>query len=96
MRKITTLLGLLLVLCACSQQEEADSSLLSKTESADHFYGVKSTEGQVELRGVAQRDKLWNPGTVITVKLLSDPYGMADKKHMLPNGKSMQMLNLNL
>jgi len=77
----TVMMGIVLLLASC--QNDDDYQTLSKAQperdGTSHFYGVKSVAGEVELRGVAQRDKLWNPGTVITVKLLSDPYGMADK-----------------
>lgn len=77
----TVIMGVLLLLASCQNDDDYQMATTAQPESAgtSHFYGVKSVEGQVELRGVAQRDKLWNPGTVITVKLLSDPYGMADK-----------------
>ncbi|MDR2921338.1 MAG: hypothetical protein LBV72_18490 [Tannerella sp.] len=68
-------ISLLFVLCGCSQQEEAGNSLLFKTESAEHFYGVKRSgavvDDGVQLRGVAQRRNLWHTGTTIKVRFLN-------------------------
>ncbi|MDR2921337.1 MAG: hypothetical protein LBV72_18485 [Tannerella sp.] len=68
-------ISLLFVLCGCSQQEEAGNSLLSKTDSADHFYGVKrsgsAADDGVQLRGIAQRRNLWHTGTTIKVRFLN-------------------------
>ena len=77
----TVIMGVVLLLASCQNDDDYQTLTKAQPERAgtSHFYGVKSVTDQTELRGVAQRDKLWNPGTVITVKLLSDPYGMADK-----------------
>lgn len=75
----TVLMGILLIFTSCGNEDDFTSQSLPETAQArsTHFYGVKSVDNQSELRGVAQRDKLWSPGTVITVKLLSDPYNMS-------------------
>ena len=77
----TVIMGIMLLLVACQNDDDYQTLTTAQPEKtgSSHFYGVKSVTGQTELRGVAQRDKLWNPGTVITVKLLNDPYDMADK-----------------
>jgi hypothetical protein len=69
-------MGALLLLVSCQSEEDFSTPSLQQAKTF-HFYGVKSVDDQPELRGVAQRNKLWSPGTVITVKLLNDPYNMA-------------------
>jgi hypothetical protein len=77
----TILMGMLLIFASCQSDDDFSSSDLSQTnQSRDfHFYGVKSVDNESQTRGVAQLDKLWHNGTTITVKLLNDPYNMADK-----------------
>ncbi len=75
------MMGMLLIFASCQSDDDFSSSDLPQTSQLRnlHFYGVKSVKDQPETRGVAQRDKLWNAGTAITVKLLNDPYNMADQ-----------------
>lgn len=77
MKKIPLILMsifMLVFFTACSNDDESvsDSNQFTKS-SANHFYGVKSVNGNTT-KGVALRDKLWYNGTVINVKLLNDPY----------------------
>lgn len=76
----TFVMGMLLIFTSCQNEDDFSTQSLPQPPQlrTSHFYGVKSVEGQSELRGVAQVDKLWHNGTVITVKLLNDPYNMAD------------------
>lgn len=74
----TVLIGALFLLVSCQSDEDFSMPAFQQSvkSSASHFYGVKQVDNQSELRGIAQRNKLWNPGTVISVKLLNDPYNM--------------------
>lgn len=62
------LLGILLLFAACSKDEPVRNVENEKTASENRFYGVKTLE---ETRGVAQRNKLWYPGTTIDIKFLN-------------------------
>lgn len=77
-----SILGLLLVLVSCSQDlDEAmptSSTQQQRSVATNHFYGTVAAS-QTATRGIAQLDKVWRAGTTIKVKLLNDPYNMADK-----------------
>lgn len=77
-----SILGLLLVLVSCSQDlDEAmptSSNQQQRSVATNHFYGTVAAN-QTTTRGIAQLDKVWRAGTTIKVKLLNDPYNMADK-----------------
>ncbi|HCO68882.1 MAG TPA: hypothetical protein DIT04_14150 [Dysgonomonas sp.] len=76
--KLSFIISIIILFLGSCQNEEDFSNLSQPQEkSTFHFYGVKSVKDHIETRGVAQRNKLWSPGTTITVKLLNDPYGMA-------------------
>ncbi|GEM_PF-6985943 len=58
--------------CNNDEQQGMGNPYGSETEKP-HFHGVKQAP---ETKGVAQRDKMWANGTVITVKLLEDPFNL--------------------
>ncbi len=66
-------LSLLLLFIACNNEVTfVKNEAPGKTSlSANRFYGVKYTENDLSTKGIAQRNKLWYPGSVITVKFLN-------------------------
>lgn len=75
MRKLTLgLISLLLLMVACSDDHmyESDFNTGNTSKKTNHYYGVKRSEKK-NTKGVAQRNNLWSPNTVITVKFLNEP-----------------------
>ncbi len=82
MKKVLlTLMSVLFVLSACNEYEELSPALEKEKPSlsANRFYGVKYADGGIETKGIAQRNKLWYPGSAITVKFLNGSAEYHDK-----------------
>ncbi len=63
----------LLLIIACNNEESfVKNETFEKDALSDNrFYGVKYAGDDILTKGIAQRNKLWYPGSVITVKFLN-------------------------
>lgn len=72
--------ALVLILFSCEKNDIVTQTQSPVNECGlqpSHFYGMAYPENST--RGIAQRDRLWYPGSTIKVKLLHDPYNMAEQ-----------------
>lgn len=81
MKKIyLVLLSAMLVMASACSKDNADSQSGDQTTTVAEgmrFYGSAYSDEGAQTRGIAQRQNLWENGSEITVKFLSDPYNMA-------------------
>lgn len=83
MKKVNYVILLVILLISSCSNEECSKSYTSEFDGNEkdlaHFYGIAYPEVLNTTRGIAERIKLWYPGSIIKIKFLNDPYNMADQ-----------------